>query len=492
MISRLKFLLFENRAVRQTITKNIFWLSMGQIVSRLFRGLIIIYAARVLGATEYGVFAYVLGLAGFFMIFTDIGVSQILTREVAKKPNEDAYYFATTFWIKSALLIFTAALIIFLAPHFSKIEAAKKLLPFIALLPVFDGLRELSMAFFRAKEKMELEALVTSVTNLTMAIFGFVILSLAANAKTLTFTYIFSAGIGAVAGIIILRKYFGKIISFFKKDLVKGIIASAWPFALLGVTGIFMLNIDIVMLGFLKTSTEVGLYSAGQKIIGLLYTLPAILAISFFPALSRFIGQKDNLKAKLLMEQGMAVIFLLAIPIAVGGVVLSKEIINFLYSQQYLPAAFSFQILILTILLIFPSTILANYILAYDQQRKMTSYAILGSVGNIVLNAILIPFFGIAGAAIATLLSQIIYYGLIWRLAKKINNFLTLCYLKKIIAAAIIMGIAAFLLNQLGLQVLINIFISAGIYLGMLYLFKEKILEEILILFKKFKEAPSQ
>lgn len=492
MISRLKSLLFENRAVRQTITKNIFWLSIGQIVSRLFRGLIIIYAARVLGATEYGIFAYVLGLAGFFMIFADIGVNPILTREAAKKPKEDAYYFATAFWIKSALLIFTAALIIFLAPHFSKIEAAKKLLPLIAFLPVFDELRELSVALFRAKEKMELEALVTSITNLTFAVFGFVILSFIANAKTLIFTYIFSAGIGAAAGIIILRKYFGKIISFFKKDLVKRIIASAWPFALLGVIGIFMLNTDIVMLGFLRTSREVGFYSASQRVVQLLYTLPVILGISFLPVLSRFIGQKDHIKSRLLMEQGMAAIFLLAIPIAVGGIILNKEIVNFLYGQEYLPAAFSFQILILTVLLIFPAILLGNYILAYDQQKKTTLYVALCAIGNIVLNAILIPRFGIAGAAIATLLNQIIYYGLLWRLAKKINNFFTLCYLKKIIAAAIIMGIAVFLLNRLGLQVLINIFISAGIYLGMLYLLKEKILEEISILFRKFKEAPSQ
>jgi len=484
MIARIKSFLFENRAIRQTVTKNIFWLSIGQIVGRLFRGLIIIYAARVLGTIEYGVFAYVLSLAGFFMIFSDIGVNQILTKEVAKKPEEDTYYFATTFWIKLVLLIFTAILIIFLTPYFSKIEAAKKLLPFIALLSVFDGLRELSVAFFRAKEKMELEALVTSVTNLSFAIFGFVILSLMANTKALTFTYILSAGLGAMAGIIILRKYFGKIISFFRKDLIKEILTSAWPIAFLGIIGIFMLNTDIVMLGFFRTSQEVGLYSAGQRIIQLLYTLPMILAISFFPILSRFIGQKDNVKTRLLMERGMVAVFFLAIPIAVGGVILGKEIINFLYGSEYLAATFSFQILILTVLLIFPAMLIGNYILAYNKQRKITPYAILGAVGNIVLNAILIPRFGIVGAAVATLSSQIIYYSLTWRLAKKINNFLTLCYLKKIIAAAILMGILNFVLNKFELSLILNIVISAGFYFYLLHLFKENIISEIKSLIK--------
>ncbi|MEK7574274.1 MAG: oligosaccharide flippase family protein, partial [Patescibacteria group bacterium] len=66
MISKLKNFLFQNLTPRQTVAKNIFWLSLSQIGSRFFRAIIIIYAARVLGAAEYGIFAYVLAFAGFF------------------------------------------------------------------------------------------------------------------------------------------------------------------------------------------------------------------------------------------------------------------------------------------------------------------------------------------------------------------------------------------------------------------------------------------
>ncbi|PIY59464.1 flippase, partial [Candidatus Wolfebacteria bacterium CG_4_10_14_0_8_um_filter_37_11] len=48
--------------------------------SRLIRAAIIIYAARVLGAAEYGIFSYVLSFAGFFTIFADLGVSPLMTR----------------------------------------------------------------------------------------------------------------------------------------------------------------------------------------------------------------------------------------------------------------------------------------------------------------------------------------------------------------------------------------------------------------------------
>jgi len=174
MVNRLKELLFQNRGLRQTITKNVFWLSVGQIGSRLIRAIIIIYAARVLGAAEYGIFSYALGLAGFFTIFADIGISSILTRELVQKTEKRDYYFSTAFWIKIFILSLTALLVVFAAPHFSKIEEAKILMPLIALIVIFDGLKDFSLASFRAEEKMEREALVNVFTNVAITAFGLI------------------------------------------------------------------------------------------------------------------------------------------------------------------------------------------------------------------------------------------------------------------------------------------------------------------------------
>lgn len=479
MLNRIRELLSQNQTIRQTVAKNVFWLSVGQIGSRLIRAFIIIYAARILGASEYGVFAYVLGLAGFFTIFADIGVTSILTREVAKKPEEASYYFATTFWIKITLLLLTAILIIFAAPYFSKIEAAKIILPFVALLTIFDGLRELSASFFRGKEKMELEAILTSATNIAITVFGFIILQASPTSKSLAITYVLSAGTGTLIGFFILRKELARVFSFFKKELVIVILKSALPIALVGVIGALMMQIDILMLGFFKEAKDVGLYSSGQKIIGLLYTLPAILAIGLFPTLARSAGRRDNGKSKLLAEKGITLILFFAIPMVVGGVILGDQIIILLYGQEYLPGANAFRILILTLLAIFPGTIIGNYIFAYDQQKRLAPNTLIGSVSNVIFNVILIPLYGIIGAAIATVSAQLIYNGLNWRFAKKINNFYTLRYLKKIVAATIVMGIFSFLLGGIGLHVILNIILSVAVYFGTLYLLKEPLLSEM-------------
>ncbi len=488
MILKLKEILFNNFGTRQTVAKNIFWLTIGQVGTRLLRASVIIYAARALGAAEYGVFSYVLGLAGFFTVFADIGINTILTKEAAMNPEKSRNIFATSFWIKTALLGFTTLLIIFAAPHFSKIDAVRPLLYFAAILIIFDGIREFTIAFFRARQKMELETLVTTVTNAAITLFGFAIIYFAPTAGSLAATYALSAGTGAILGIFILRDQFKTLISAFRKELLSPILRLAWPIALVSLVGIFTLNVDVVMLGIFKTATDVGFYSASQRIIQLLYTLPSILAVSLYPVFAKFVGQGNNGKVKELMERGITTSYLLAIPIAVGGIILGSEIIRLLYGNGYLAAVPTFRVLLLSVLLVFPGYHLTNYIMVYDKQKKAVPIILIGSLANVALNYLLIPIYGTLGAAIATICALSTINGSIWLIAKKINNFSVLPRLKKVIAASFLMGLLSLALHWLGIHVLLNIAVSVAFYFGVLYFLREDSIMEIRSLIKR-KEA---
>ncbi|MFA5797899.1 MAG: flippase [Candidatus Woesearchaeota archaeon] len=461
------------------MVKNIVWLSVGQIGSRFIRAAIIIYAARVLGAAEYGLFSYALGLAGFFTIFADVGINAILTREVSQKPEKASEYFATSFWIKTTLIVGTGFLVILVAPYFSKIDDVIILLPFVALLTLFDNLREFTLSFFRAKEKMEIEALVNVFTNISITLFGFFILSYIATAQAMTVTYAISAGTGALLAIILLRNQYKKVFSHFDFSLLKPIIQSALPIAVLGLFGVFMLNIDMVMLGWWRTTEEIGFYSAGQKIVQVLYTLPSIIAAALFPTIARLVGQKNDKNVSLIMSTATVGALFLAIPLTIGGIVLAKSIILFLYGSSYLPSTLVFQILVATTLFVFPGTLFGNFVLAYNKQKKFAKYVAIASIGNVVFNALLIPKFGIIGAATATIIVQSIYNAAAWLMVKKINNFHTLQNIKRIIFAGVIMGVTALILDAIGLHVIINIVISAGMYMFTLFILKEPLILEV-------------
>ncbi|MDI6717480.1 MAG: flippase [Patescibacteria group bacterium] len=487
MLKRLKELLFQNRSAKQTIIKNTFWLSISQVGSRLIRAVVIIYAARVLGAANYGLFSYLLGLAGFFTIFSDIGINQTVTKEISQKPDRASEYFSTAFWIKILLFSLTTAIVLIIAPHFSKISGVATMMYFVVMIIVFDGLREFSQSIYRAKEKMEYEAFANLLTNFSITALGFIALYFTASLKALTFSYAISTGIGALASIIIIRGEFKKVVGYFEKKLVKPLINSAWPIALTGIIGAFMLNTDLIMLGWMRTAEEIGFYSAGQKIIQTLYSLPAIFAGATFPPLSRFVGQQNKEKTKQLIEITMAMVFMIAIPMTVGGVILGKSIISLIYGAEYLPAVISFQILVGTMIIIFPGTLMGNAILAYNKQKKLAVYMAIAAFGNIALNAFLIPVYGIAGSAIATIISQFISNALSWKMIKKINGFETFIHIKKIILATIIMGISSFVFDKFGVNVIINIAVSIGIYAIALYLLKEKIMDEVKLLIRLAK-----
>lgn len=480
MITKIKGLLFKNTGTSQTVLKNTFWLSFGQISGRLIRAAVIIYAARMLGVAEYGVFSYVLGLAGFFSVFSDIGVSSILTREAAKRPENRAQIFATTFWIKMALLLGTAAAIMLFAPSFSKIEAARALIPFVAFLVIFDGIRDFSLSFIRALEKMEIDAFVNILTNIAITVSGFIILALSATAQALTITYVLSSGVGALIIILVLRKEFGKIFSDFDRKLIRPIIAAAIPLALLGFLGSFMLNLDMIMLGWWRTATELGYYSAAQRVLQIFYIFPPLLSSALFPTLVRLIGQGKEGKVREMAEQTITLLFAIAIPLTIGGIILAKPFMAFIYGGEYAPAAAAFRFLMVTLLFIFPASILGNLAFAYNKQMRFVTPVAIASIGNFAFNALLIPSFGIVGCSIATIIALLAQNIITWRIIKReVIAFKTLRHLPRIVAGATGMGIITFLLEFFGLPIIPNIVVSVALYVGLLFLFREPLIRQL-------------
>ena len=478
--------LFKNKTLRQTVAKNTFWISFGEIVGRLVRAAIVIYAARILGAAGWGAFSYVISLAGLFTIFSDIGISAILTREAVKNEALRPKYFSTTFFIKLILLVISLGLIIFVAPYFTKIEEAKRLLPIIAFVIFFDSLRGFGGSFNNALEKMEINAGITIFTNLAVASLGIAFLLISPTSYSLAIAYVIGSGAGFLSIFIVLRKYFKNLLSNFSRELVAPIIKSAWPFALLGLLGGIMINTDTIMLGWFRSAAEVGFYSAAQRPIQFFYIFPAILATSIFPNLARW-AKLDDKKLRLLLERSSVLILSLALPLSLGGIILGPEIVNLLYGAPYYASILAFQILMLTLLTNFPSTIIGNAIFAYDQQKQFIGFVALGTLGNVFFNILLIPRFGIYGAAAATILAQLLAVGFIWSKMKKINYFEVLPHLKKIIFTTAIMVFFVLLLKYLGVIFYLNIIFSALIYFLILYLLKEPILTEIK---KTFRPEP--
>lgn len=477
MIRKIKSLLFENRHAKQTVAKNTFWLSIGTVASRVIKALIIIYAARRLGAESYGIFSYALSLAALFSIFADIGMSSILTREASKAPELLEKNLGTTFGIKLALVGVSMFLVAAVAPFFASVPGSGALMPLAALLIAFDALRDFAFSLTRAKEKMEVEAGISLTTGVGITIFGFAALAFRPTPFVLMAGYVAGSGLGCVLAYWILRKQLGNFLNQFDWQLGKRILKDAFPFAIMGLLSALTINTDTIMIGWLRSAKEVGLYAAAQRPVLLIYLASTLIATSIFPIIAKLAG-KDNARVRSILEKTVSISLLMAMPIFVGGAVLASPIVSFLFGAEYASTAATFAALLFTVILVFPAGIILNTIFAYNEQRIMLISMLLGGLGNVLFDYLLIRPFGILGSSFATVISQALAYGLAWKKLKDINNFETLKHVKKGFAAALLMGVLCFALNLLRVQVVLNILISGAFYFGLLILFREKLIEE--------------
>jgi O-antigen/teichoic acid export membrane protein len=414
MFQKLKFFLFENGGTAQTIAKNTTWLSFGQLGSRALRAVIVIYAARFLGAENWGVFSYALGIAAFLTLFGDIGINALITRETSRDPELKSRYLSTAFFIKLALLIFCAALVLFLFPIFTNIQSALPLLPALLLVFAFDTLRDLGSALARALEKMEIEAATTVLTNAAITALGIAALLRYGTNLSLAWAYAIGSGLGCLSIFWILRNHFSHILTHFTKSLIWPIFRTAWPFGLLGIMGAVMTNTDIVMLGWLRSPAEVGYYSAAQKLILLAYVFPALLASASFPALSRF-AKTDPERSKNILKKTLLISFGVAATTLALGLVFGELAFSIIFGKEYLPALPAFFILLFSVLVVFPGTLAGNALFAYNEEKYFLKFVIISTLVNIFFNLLLIPDYGISGAAVATIATQLITNALMFK-----------------------------------------------------------------------------
>ena len=134
----IKEFLFKNTTNKQTFAKNTFWLGASEVSGRLLKMGLIIYAARVLGADGWGTFSYALSVASLLMIFSDIGLGGLITREIVQEKDGHVNFISTAIFLKNIVLVASLVLVIVICPIISNIPSANTLFPLVAVIFLFE------------------------------------------------------------------------------------------------------------------------------------------------------------------------------------------------------------------------------------------------------------------------------------------------------------------------------------------------------------------
>lgn len=404
-IRDIQTLFFENIGIKQTILKNTFWLLAAEAISGLARLVLLIYAARILGATEYGKFTFAFSFVSVLVIFADLGIINIITREFSRdkeKEKEFPAFLGLEIILSAGALILMALGAFFITSDF----AIRKIILILGLFILVTNFFGLFYAFLRSRQRMEYEAGIKIIQTLIISGLSLFVLFRFHSAVSLSYGYFFSNLIALILLLLFFHFRFQPLKLGWDKNVFK-LLKISWPLSFGLMASWIYVSISSVILGYFNLITENGWYNAASK-VAFIAVLPAILVVlSFYPALSNFfITSKEKLQKSWNFLMG-AMIFL-TMPVVAGGIVLAPKIINFFYGSGFTPSIFAFQILMFVVGINFINYPFSIILVVSDQQKKNFALIVLGMAVNVILNLLLIPAYKLPGAVIATMISSLV------------------------------------------------------------------------------------
>lgn len=480
-MEKIKDLLFNHKNQKQVIIKNTFWLALAEGITRFLKFILIVYVARILGATEYGKFTFALAFTSIFIIFSDFGLSTIITREFSQEKEREKE-FSAIISLKILLSLGTFILILLGSFFITKDLLIQKIIWILGIYAILSNFCAIFFAFFQARQKMEYQSWSQILEAIFLTGFGFFVLFKFPSVQNLSYSYLFGSFLAFVFILIFFHlKVFPLRISF-EKFIWKKFLKMSWPLALTALFASIYSYTDSVMLGYFKKITENGWYNAAFKIASATSIPMTLISQSFYPALSSaFKESKERLQK--IWDYQMGIMIFLAVPIVTGGIVLAPKIIDFVYDPSFFPSILAFQILIIMIGIVFLLTPFNQILIVSHLQEKVFLVSFSGAIFNVILNLILIPRYSLYGAAIATVITYLLILFLLFKFTQKLTPIkpFNVKLLFSFFGAGIASFFMYFLISQTqiyNLNILFTISIGASLYFICFLLYK-KILDII-------------
>lgn len=395
----------KNSSGAMKYLKNTSWL-LGEKILRMTLGLFVgIWVARYLGPERFGLFSYAQSFVALFGAIATLGLDGIVIRQLVNNENQRGSLLGTSFILKliGAVLVLSllAVSLFFQANDYQ----TNSLIFIIASATLFQSFNVIDFYFQSAV--LSKYVVYSNVFSLLLSSFIKVILILN-EAPLIAFAYvILFDSLVLASGFIYF--YVLKRLSIrcwvFDKNVAKSLLKDSWPLILSGLVVSMYMKIDQIMIKNMLGSGDVGQYAAAVRLSEVWYFIPMIISSSLFPAILNAKKISKELYYSRI-QQLYDLMAWMAIAIAIPMTFLSDWMIYFLYGAQFSEAGGVLMVHIWSAVFVFLGVASSKWFVAEGLQRYSFYRTLFGAILNIGLNLVLIPQYGIYGAAIATLVSQ--------------------------------------------------------------------------------------
>jgi len=478
--------------VTASVAKNTLYLTIASVGQKALAFVYFIYLARTLGPEQTGVYFLSLSISTIFGVVADLGITPVVVREVAKRPEGAVDLVRRALGTKLPFLLMGMIGANLSAMALGYDPEIQRLVFLASFVMALDSIHLLYYGVLRGLHTLKFESLGIFVGMLMTVTFGGAVL-------------IFDPRIGLLITALMIGSAFNVLFS--TKQVVrqlgvraispewdwektKTLMKIAFPFFLAGVFVKVYSYVDSIFLSKFIGTEAVGLYSVPYKITYAFQFLPMAFVAALYPGFSALVG-KDHGRLARMFTDAMWYMIILASPIVFGIWAIAPDII-LLAGEGYTssgPVLAALVFVLIPIFLDFPVGSLLN---AADRQATKT--AIMGGtmVLNVVFNALLIPVYGIMGAAYAALISfSFLFLGGLYFIPQVIPTY-RISRLAMVVTPILISGfvmglVAVFLRNHIGF--ILTIPVAAVVYVAMLLLTRAVRKTHIQEAFRMFKRS---
>ncbi len=399
-----KMKIIGNAGSTRGVIANFFWLVTDKFLRYGLSILVSVWMARYLGPKDFGDYSFAIALLGLCTPLLTLGLDSIVVKELVERPKHTNTILSATIGLKfigSIVTVIFCILYAFLTQNEGSAFWAVVIISLSSIFQIFDAIDY----WFQAQSLSKYAVISKNISLLIILGLRIVLLIYHYPLEYFAFAYFFEILLNAIS-LLIIFKIRSK--SYFKWDFSvvesRTLLGLSWPIFISLVGTFAYYKIGQVMIEGISGPASLGVYSVALKFSEIWYFIPSMIYISVMPNLIETrVNDKEVFKKKITrMYSGM---IWMSIGIAIVITLLSDSIINLLYGIQYALAADVLKVHIWSGVFIFSGTLAQLWFLIEGKIKYTILYNFLGAISNIIFNLILIPHYGLFGAATSAILS---------------------------------------------------------------------------------------
>lgn len=363
--------------------------------------------ARYLGPSNYGLINYAGAYISFFSALCTLGINSVLVKELIERPNEQGEILGSSILMRILSSLLSAVSIIGIVSIVDRDEPTTILIVALCTVGIVFHVFEVFNYWFQAQLRSKVTALVSLVAYIITA--AYKVILLVVGADVVWFALATSVDYICIAVFLYgcYRKCGGA-----KLEVVwstcKRILSKSCYFILPGLMVAVYGQTDKLMLKQMISDEEIGFYATATAICGMWCFVLSAIIDSLYPSIMQSHSTGDEAGFERKNKILYAIVFYVSMVVSVGFVLLAKPVILILYGEAYLPAVNPLRIITWYTAFSYLGVARNAWIVAKDRQKYLFWIYLSAAVANVLLNIALIPLWGASGAALASLVAQIL------------------------------------------------------------------------------------